>query len=121
MTSVRGVTTEGADRAPAGLGVEVAERVVQDLFAVGLDLAVCRAAVDGPVRDRLDAAAADVDRIVRDLRLAVFDGREQGAPKGAGCSDHGRFVAGAGRRVDPRRQRGAGAGSGHDAAHPHLV
>jgi signal transduction histidine kinase len=48
--------------------------VIQRLFATGLQLQGARRLVaDGDVRDRLDAAVADLDVTIRDIRSTIFE------------------------------------------------
>jgi signal transduction histidine kinase len=53
---------------------ELHDGVIQSLFAVGMGLQAAGAMADDPetVRDRLDAAVNDVDRVIRDLRNYIF-------------------------------------------------
>lgn len=52
----------------------LAHSVVNQLFSVGLTLDGARSLLDdGPARDRVAAATAELDRLVRDVRAAVLD------------------------------------------------
>jgi hypothetical protein len=51
-----------------------ANYIVSRLFSVGLSLDSARSVVgDGPAGDRIAAATDGVDRLIRDIRTAVFD------------------------------------------------
>jgi signal transduction histidine kinase len=53
---------------------ELHDGVIQSLFAVGMGLQAAGAMADDPetVRNRLDSAVNDVDRVIRDLRNYIF-------------------------------------------------
>ncbi len=59
--------------------VEVAQGLIQQAFAVSLNLAGCTKLVAGPAADRLREAIADLDRLIVDLRQATGRYPDSGA------------------------------------------
>jgi hypothetical protein len=54
---------------------EIAGLVIERVLSAGLDLAEVRSLLgDAPIRRRADAAAAELDRVIREIRLAVQTG-----------------------------------------------
>ena len=56
----------------AGITIEAANTVIQEIFAVGLTLASCASAVKGPTAERLVAAVDHLDAIIAGVRSAAF-------------------------------------------------
>jgi hypothetical protein len=73
---------DNLNRATAAIPVEAANRVIEQVFIVGLTLASCVKWVDGPVANRLTTAINDLDAIITGLRKTAFEQveRETNAP-----------------------------------------
>ena len=56
----------------AGITIEVANTVIQEIFAVGLTLASCASTVEGPTAQRLVSAIDQLDAIIAGVRKAAF-------------------------------------------------
>ena len=57
----------------AAMPIEVANSVIQQIFAVSLNLASCAHMVDGPVAKRLTTAIDDLDAIILGVRRAALE------------------------------------------------
>jgi hypothetical protein len=59
--------------APKNTMLELVDYIVTGLFSVGLSLESARSIVrDGPTGDQITAATDEVDRMIRDIRKAMF-------------------------------------------------
>ena len=54
------------------IAIGPANSVIQELFAVGFDLASCAEMVDGPAAARVGKAVHDIDTVIAHIRSAVF-------------------------------------------------
>ncbi len=89
----RSTTTTEADVPAADvddLSVEAANTVIQQIFAVGLDLASCAQMVNGVAAERLAAAVDDLDAIIVGVRNTAFHRLSAGVGTGVALSNgHG--------------------------------
>lgn len=76
-----------ADGGERCLTVREVDAIVQRLFAVGMSLAPAAAALEDRARARTVEAIDELDEVVRELRLAVFD-RLMSAAREGGESGH---------------------------------
>jgi len=65
-------STISGDSAPS-LPIEIVDNVVFQLFAVSLTLASCLAIVGDAAGGRLEQAINELDQVIRDTRIAVFN------------------------------------------------
>jgi two-component system, NarL family, sensor histidine kinase DevS len=49
------------------------DRVIQQLFAIGLDVQAAKRLADGPTADRLGRVVADIDDVITDVRATIYD------------------------------------------------
>jgi PAS domain-containing protein len=78
MTSARAASFGPTVAESAG----VATALVHRMFGVGLLLESAAGLTDGPVRDRLLRAVGELDAVIRDIRIAVFDDQVRSAGPG---------------------------------------
>jgi hypothetical protein len=57
----------------AGLSAEFADRLLRELFGIGLDLAGCANQIGRPVSRRLEQVIDRLDVVTREVRLAILD------------------------------------------------
>ena len=69
----------------AAIDAEAANKLIQHLFDVGLELAACAGMVQGAAAGRLVRAIAGLDKVIIELRRAVF--AQVVAEVDSACSD----------------------------------